>query len=100
MDDTKHYTVQLKGTAYRFKPIPADDLALVIYVINMNVSGAKLLKAVSKILAESAGPEQWDALTDRLISKELDVRELTVGLLERLMKRQGKDGTAPAEDAE
>lgn len=57
MGDEKQYTVQIKGTAYRFRPIPQDDLVMVTLVSNMGAHQTKTLKALSKVVASSAGPE-------------------------------------------
>lgn len=100
-DDTKRYTIQIKGKAYQFKPIPSEDLSMVIMVLNMGASQTKTLKALSKVVANAAGPEQWDALTDRLIASEVNIEEITVGVMKRLVERQSKDkADAPADDAE
>lgn len=100
MGDEKQYTVQIKGTAYRFRPIPQDDLVMVTLVSNMGAHQTKTLKALSKVVASSAGPEQWDALTDRLIAGEVTIEEITVGVLKRVVERQTKDESAAADDAE
>jgi hypothetical protein len=98
MDDSKQYTVQIKGTAYRFTPIPSDDFERVVMVMNMNASAPKVLKGLTSILKRSAGDDQWDAITDRLIAQELDIEDVTVKLFRKLIERQSKD-QAPA-DAE
>lgn len=101
MGDEKYFTVQVKGTAYRFRPIPSDDLAMVLFVTSMGATETKAIKAVTKVLATSAGAEQWDALTDRLIAGEVTIKEVSVSLLEKIVKRQKKDETAAtADDAE
>lgn len=91
MDDDKRYTIQIKGTAYRFKPISSEDLSMVVMVLNMGASQTKALKALSKVVSNSAGPEQWDALTDRLIASEVNIEEITVGVVKRLIERQKRD---------
>ncbi len=101
MGDEKYFTVQVKGTAYRFQPIPSDDLAMIMFVMNMGATGTKTIKAVAKVLSESAGAEQWDAITDRLIAGEVTIKEVSVSLLDKIVKRQKKDETAAtADDAE
>lgn len=100
MGDEKYYTVQLKGVAYRFQPLPVDDVKRLVTALHLSLPGAKLIKALTKVLAESAGEQQWDAITDRYLADELDLEEFTVRLFERLIKRQDKDGAlAPADDA-
>lgn len=100
MGDEKYFTVQVKGTAYKFQPISQDDLAMIMFVMNMSATSTKTIKAVTKVLSESAGAEQWDAITDRLISGEVTIKEVSVSLLEKIVKRQKRDDTAAADDAE
>jgi len=101
MDDVKYYTVQLKGVAYRFTPLDPEDVKKLVTALHLNLTGAKMVKALTKILAESAGVEQWDAITDRYMADELELDDFTVRLFERLIKRQDKDGAlTPAADAE
>lgn len=100
MGDEKYYTIQIKGTAYRFRPLPSDDVTRLLLVLNMGASPAKSFKALSRVLAESAGPEQWDAITDRLIDKELTIPEVTSDIFKKIVSRQAKDEPATAEDAE
>lgn len=103
MGDEKQYTIQVKGTAYKFKPIPPEDLAMVIVVMNMNASQTKTVKAIAKAVSASAGAEQWDEITDRLIAGEVTLEEVTVGVVKRLIERQAKDKAedlVPAADAQ
>jgi hypothetical protein len=99
MGDEKQYIVQIKGTAYKFKPIPTDDLSMIAFVINMNATGGKTLQALTRVLATSAGEEQWDAITDLLIAKKVTMEEVTVKLLEKIVGKQRKEKTpdAPAD---
>ena len=97
MDDTKRYKIQIKGTAYSFSPIPDEDLGKIQVIFNMNASAAKTLKALTRILKNSAGAEQWDALTDRLIDDEIGLEEIIKPARE-ILKRQVKDRTAAPAD--
>lgn len=90
-DDTKHYTIQLKGKAYRFQPIPRDSMERLGVLQHLEVSGAKIVRSLSKILAASAGPDQWDEITDRYVAGEFGYQEFTTDLLKRLLERQKKD---------
>lgn len=96
-DDTKRYKIQIKGTAYTFAPISDDDIGMIHLVFNMNASTAKTLKALTKIMKESTGSQQWDELTDRLIEKEITLEDL-VKPLKELLKRQTKDRVATQGD--
>lgn len=95
MGDDTYYTIQVKGTAYRFRPIPQDDLVMVLTVTNMGASAVKPLKALTRALADSAGAEQWDELTDRLIVKQVTPQDL-MDLFSELVKRQNAGAPAPA----
>jgi len=99
MGDEKYYTIQVKGTAYRFRPVPDDDIARVVAVANMGASPVKPLKMIMKTLATSTGPEQWDAITDRLIKGELSVEDVSGKLFKKLIDRQKADQPA-GDDAE
>lgn len=102
MGDEKLFSVQIKGTAYKFKPIPKEGLTLLMLVMNMGASQTKILKALTKVLGESAGPEQWDAITDRLIDGEVSIEDVSSSLLKTIVKRQTKAeaDAVPADDAE
>lgn len=91
MDDDKRYTVQIKGTAYRFRPIPFEDIERVNLVLNMNASPTKSFKMLTRVVSESAGVEQWDVLTDLLIEKKVELREITSDVFSKVVKRQLKD---------
>jgi hypothetical protein len=95
MGDETYFTIQVKGTAYRFKPIPPDDLAMVMTVVNMGASQSKSLKALGKVLADSAGPEEWDAIADRLVAREIEPAELSQ-IFREIMKRQDQESARPA----
>lgn len=90
MGDEKYYTIQVKGTAYRWQPIPASDVEMLATVVNMGASTLKSYKALLRILAASAGPEQWDVISDRLIERELSTEDFS-GVFKRLIERQRKD---------
>lgn len=94
MGDEKQYKIQIKGTAYTFKPIPFEDVERVNLVLNMNASPMKTFKVLTRIMSESAGPEQWDVLTDLLIDKTVDLNEITGEVFSKIVKRQLKDRKA------
>lgn len=100
MDDEKYYTIQVKGTAYRFKPLSPDDIKRVVAIAQMDPTGLKSFKLLSHVLAKSAGTEQWGALLDRYLAGEVTEAEITAQVFGRLIKRQDKDATAAADDAE
>lgn len=95
-DEQKYYTIQVKGTAYRFAPLEPDDVKKVVIIAQMDPTGMKSFKVLSTVLAKSAGPEQWSELLDRYLAGEVTESEITAQIFGRLIKRQDKDGTAPA----
>lgn len=97
MDDTKQYKIQIKGTAYTFQPFPDEDIVKIQLVFNMNASTMKTIKAVTRILRDSAGVQQWDELTDRLIDGEITLEDL-VKPVKELLKRQARDRAADPGD--
>lgn len=99
MGDEKYYTVQIRGVAYRFEPLPVAEVKRLMTAIHLSLSGTRLIKALTRILSESAGTEQWDAITDRYMAGELDLEEFTTGLFGRLISRQDKDGALVPNDA-
>lgn len=90
MDDDTYFTIQVKGTAYRFDPIPDDEVTKLMVVLNMGASVDKSIKALMRTLGRAAGPDQWDEITDRLITGELTVNEVSVDLFKEIVKRQSK----------
>lgn len=97
MGDEKQYTIQIKGTAYRFRAVPQEELAKFAIVANMGASPTKTIKVLTHVLGKSAGTEQWDAITDRLIDGEIVLSNLTEAF-GKLVKKQTQD--APADDGE
>lgn len=91
MGDEKYYSIQIKGVAYRFRPMPPEDLERVMMVNSLNLSHLRVLKVLTRVLATAAGPEQWDAITDRYMNQDISLAEMTVDVFRKLVKRQGKD---------
>lgn len=96
MANRDEFKIQIKGTAYTFKPIPPDDATRVIVVINMGASMTKPIKAIMAVLKASAGPEQWDAITDRLIAGELSLEDISSKLFKEIIDRQKAGDEKPA----
>lgn len=91
MGDEKYYTVQVKGQAYRFRPLAPDSLERIALVQSMSVDQAKIIKAITLALAEASVGDSWGRLTDRWLAKELTIQESTVDLLKTLVDRQKAD---------
>ena len=107
-DEKQYYTIQVKGTAYRFAPLTPEEIKRVVMISQMDPTGLKSFRVLSQVLAKSAGNEQWGALLDRYIAGELEEVDFTAGVFGRLIKRQGEDERkqqapqtlAPAADAQ
>lgn len=89
MGDEKYFTIQVKGTAYRFRPMPPEDVERVVLVQSLSVDSTKTIKVLTRVLKNSAGDDAWDELTDRYINGEITVQELTIDVFRKLAKRQG-----------
>lgn len=100
MGDEKYYTIQIKGTAYRFKPLPPEDIKRVVMMSQMDPTGMKSFKLLCRILSESCGQETWATLLDRFLEGEVNERELSSDVFNKLLKRQDKDSALTVEDAE
>lgn len=90
MDDTKRYTIQIKGVAYKFKPLDREGLSNFHLLDLMEVSPGVKTKAIFRILKETMDPDDWDALALRFFSKEVPLTELKV-IIDRLLKKTQKD---------
>jgi hypothetical protein len=99
MGDETKYKIQIKGTAYTFAPIPSEDISKVVTIISLSVTPEKTAKLLTRVLAASAGPQQWDEITDLWLTDRATLREITIDIFEKILKRQGKNA-APADDAE
>jgi hypothetical protein len=90
MGDEKYYTIQIKGTAYRFKPLSPVDIKKVVFISQMDPTGLKSFKVLSRVLSESAGMDQWGQILDRYLADELKETEFTSDIFAKLIKRQDK----------
>lgn len=93
MDDTKRFKIQFKGTAYTFAEIPSDDFTRLTVVLNMHASPGKGINMLFRVLSQSAGAEQWDAITDRYVAREIDIDDFTA-LLKKLIAKQNEASKA------
>lgn len=95
MDDDTYFTVQIKGTAYRFQPFTEVDITMVQTLSAMGASTPQVVKALMDTLSASAGDEQWQALIGRVAAREVDISDL-MSAFKRLVERQGKNAQADA----
>lgn len=95
MGDEKYYTVQVKGQAYRFRPLDPTSLERIMLVQSMTSDQSKILKAISLALSEASVGESWAKLFDRWLTKEIATTEITVDLLKTLIDRQKADEKKP-----
>jgi hypothetical protein len=96
MDESKRYTIQVKGTAYRFAPLDLEHLGRVELLNHMDVSPSVTVKAVMGLLKRSLGDAEWDALATRFVSGDVPLTELKT-VLEKLAKRTAKDAPAASD---
>lgn len=96
MDDDKYYTIQVKGEAHRFKPVPPEDYERIALVQSMTVDSAKYLKVVTQALSNAAMGDAWNKITDLWVSGGLTTPEATVDILRALVTRQSEDKTKAA----
>lgn len=98
-DDTKRYTIQVKGKAYRFRPLDLEELSRIRLLQFMDVSDGVSTKAVMGLLKRSFGEgDEWDAFAMRFVSGEVPLEELKP-ILDKLIKRTVKDAKESTEDA-
>lgn len=97
-DEQKYFTIQVKGEAMRFAPIPTDAAVMVQTLVSMGAGQNKILKGLMSVLEESSGEEQWDRLTDRVVSREVSLEDI-MNVFKRLTERTAKNVQAPV-DAE
>lgn len=90
MDDTTYFTIQVKGEAYRFAPLPEDDVERVVMILEMSTTPQRVLKALTRVMAASAGAEGWDKLTDLYVTKQVELSEITTDLFETILKRMAE----------
>ena len=89
MDDNKYFTVQVKGTAYRFHPFTEEDLSKV-QTLSLMGANVEMVKAAMTMVSVSVGPEQWAAIIKRVSSGEVVLEDL-VSVLKRVTERQVKE---------
>lgn len=97
MDENKRYTLQIKGTAYKFAPLDLEAVGRLRIMSQMNVSDNLTVKSTMGLLRTSLGDEEWDALAMRFVSGEVPLNELKP-VFEKLLKKTLKDAQDDASD--
>lgn len=92
-DEQQYLKIPVKGETYTFKPVPPDDLERMVVIFNMGISPMRMMKAVTNTLQPLLSEEEWDRLTDRLVNREIGIREL-VDAFQAVIKRQATDKPA------
>lgn len=92
-DEQRYFKIPVKGETYTFAPVPSEDLERAVVIFNMKVSPFKTMKAITNILEPLTSEEDWGKLTDRLVDKEIGVREL-VDVFHEVIRRQSSDKPA------
>jgi hypothetical protein len=98
MDDTKYFTFQVKGQAYKLRAIHPDSAKMIATLRLMGASDERVTRAMFRVLERCSEAAQWDQLTDRLVAGEVSLEDF-VSLFKRLAERQAKE-TEPIADAE
>lgn len=93
MDDTKTFKIQLKGKAYDWAPITSEQLERMQLVLAMGASPERILRVITRILESSAGEQQWETLSDRIVDGEIGMEDL-VDHLQKIAQKQAKDTKA------
>ena len=88
MGDEQIHIIQIKGEAYRFRPIPSEDYERIALATSMSMSHNKTFKVLTRVLAASALDDGWDKLTDLWVEGKLTHTELTTDILNKLIERQ------------
>lgn len=90
MDDETEpriYKTQIKGVTYSFTPFSEDDLSLVAELSLIGASGVTHIRQAMKLMEAASEPEQWQALTDRLVNREVRLDDLA-NAFKKLFERQ------------
>lgn len=93
MDENKRYTLQIKGTAYKFAPLDLEAVGRLRIMSQMNVSDNLTVKSTMGLLRASLGDDEWDALAMRFVSGDVPLSELKP-VFEKLLKRTLRDAEA------
>lgn len=88
-DDIEQYKTQIKGTAYSFRPFTADEISLIAELTYINASGGRYIKASMKLMEDASVEGQWEALSDRLVAREVKLEDLA-NAFKKLFERQVK----------
>lgn len=92
-DEQRYFKIPVKGETYTFKPVAPDDLERMVVIFNMGIGTMKMMKAITNMLQPLLSEGEWDRLTDRLVGREIGVREL-VDAFQEVIKRQTEDKPA------
>ena len=99
-DDTKQYTIQVKGTAYKFKPLDLEAVNRLQVISLMDASPGVMTKGMLRLIKLSMGDEQWDDLATRVMTGEVELQKELNPLADKLVKRTVKDLKERQEAAE
>lgn len=93
-DEQKYFTIQVKGEAMRFAPISDKEATMVQTLSAMGVSHSKVLKGLMAVLQRASSEEQWERLSDRVVSLEVSLQDI-MNVFKRLSERTAKNAPAP-----
>ena len=93
MADTRTITVNFQGREITVKPFTDGQFAIAMTL--GHVSGAEGLHRVFAMLGSSVGQEEWEGIVAGMTTGELQLSDVTVGLLKAIA-----EGTQAIRDAE
>ncbi|MGW8357404.1 hypothetical protein [Streptomyces wedmorensis] len=100
MDDDKTitpttYRLTIAGQEYEFGEPEPELLERMIMVFHMNAGPLLTVEAITKWLADAAGPTVWQAITRRFIAGEVTANDM-LKAMEDLVVAVKQDSTADA----
>lgn len=93
-DEQKYFTIQVKGEAMRFTPISQDEAIMVQTLVAMDAGQNKVFKGLMATLRRASSEEQWDRLSDRVVSLEVSLQDI-MNVFKRLTERTAKNAPTP-----
>ena len=89
-DEQKYFTIQVKGEAMRFTPISTPEAVMVQTLVAMDAGQNKIFKGLMAVLRRASTEEQWERLSDRVVSLEVSLEDI-MNIFKRLTERTHKD---------
>ena len=78
----------------RVAPISTEEAVMVQTLVSMGASQGKILKGLMAVLHRASSEEQWERLSDRVVSLEVSLQDI-MNVFKRLTERTAKNAPAP-----